>query len=41
VNCSGVLACAGFSRSDYSQTRTVNGTPFRRILEGDLVFNDG
>ena len=41
VNCSGTLAVGGFSRSDYSQTRTVNGTTFHRILEGDLVVNDG
>ncbi|MBP1779971.1 MAG: hypothetical protein H6Q86_5982, partial [candidate division NC10 bacterium] len=41
VNCSGVLAVGGFSRSDYSQTRIVNGTTFHRILEGDLVFNGG
>ena len=41
VNCSGILAIGGFSLSDSSQTRTVNGTTFNRILEGDLVFNDG
>jgi len=30
----------GFTYTD-SQTRVVNGTTFSRILEGDLVFNDG
>jgi len=40
VNCSGTLAEGGFFYTS-SQTRTVNGTTFSRIVEGDLVFNDG
>ena len=38
VNCSGVLAIGGFTRTS-SQTTFVNGRVFRRILEGDVVFN--
>ncbi|HXG51580.1 MAG TPA: matrixin family metalloprotease [candidate division Zixibacteria bacterium] len=38
--CSGVLAAGGFFRST-QETRTVNGQTFFRILEGDVVFNDG
>jgi len=40
VNCSGTLAMGGFSRST-SESRVVNGTTFMRILDGDVVFNDG
>jgi hypothetical protein len=40
ANCSGTLAQGGFYYRS-SQTRTVNGTTFYRIMEGDLVFNDG
>jgi len=39
-NCRGILAIGGYYRSG-SQTRTVNGQSFFRILEGDIVFNDG
>jgi hypothetical protein len=38
--CSGVLAIGGFYRSG-SETRTVNGQSFYKILEGDIVFSDG
>ena len=37
--CAGTLAQGGFFAS--GQTRTVNGTTFYKITEGDLVFNDG
>jgi hypothetical protein len=40
VGCTGTLALGGFFYTS-SQTRTVGGTAFWRILEGDLVFNDG
>ena len=40
VGCSGTLAVGGFFFTG-SQIRTVNGTTFWRILEGDLVFNSG
>jgi Matrixin len=40
VNCSGTLAMGGFSRST-AESRVVNGTTFVRILDGDVVFNDG
>jgi hypothetical protein len=40
VNCSGTLAMGGFSRST-TESRVVNGTTFMRILDGDVVFNDG
>ncbi len=39
-HCSGTLAVGGFYYTS-SQTRTLNGTTFYRITEGDLVFNDG
>src|SRR5687768_16431394 len=38
--CSGTLAIGGYFRST-SETITVNGQIFFRILEGDLVFADG
>ena len=38
--CSGTLAIGGYFRST-TETRTVNGQTFFRILEGDLVFADG
>jgi hypothetical protein len=38
--CSGTLAIGGYFRST-SETATVNGQNFFRILEGDLVFADG
>ena len=38
--CSGTLAIGGYFRST-SETATVNGQTFFRILEGDLVFADG
>jgi hypothetical protein len=40
VNCSGTLAMGGFFRST-TESRVVNGTTFMRILDGDVVFNDG
>ena len=40
THCSGTLAVGGFFFTS-SQTRTINGTAFSRITEGDLVFNDG
>jgi len=40
VSCTGTLAMGGFFRST-TQSRVVNGTTFMRILEGDVVFNDG
>jgi hypothetical protein len=40
VNCSGVLAMGGYF-STSSQTRTVNGQRFNRIVEGDVVVNRG
>ena len=39
VGCSGVLAIGGFCAS--SETRTVNGTSFRRIRVGKITFNNG
>jgi len=39
VNCSGTLAIGGFHRT--SQTRVVNGKTFFKIIDGDVVFNDG
>ena len=39
-NCSGTLATGGYFRST-NETRSVNGQSFFRILEGDVVFNDG
>ncbi len=38
--CSGTLAIGGYFRST-SETASVNGQSFFRILEGDLVFADG
>jgi hypothetical protein len=40
VGCSGVLAIGGFFTTS-SQTRTINGTTFARIVEGDVVMNSG
>ncbi|HEV8584730.1 MAG TPA: Ig-like domain-containing protein [Methylomirabilota bacterium] len=40
VNCTGTLAVGGFFKST-DESRVVNGTTFMRILEGDVVFNDG
>ena len=37
--CSGILAVGGFCSS--SETRTVNGTSFRRIRVGKITFNNG
>lgn len=37
--CSGTLATGGFYAS--GETRTVGGTTFNRIVEGDVVFSDG
>ncbi|OLC59350.1 MAG: hypothetical protein AUH76_14840 [Candidatus Rokubacteria bacterium 13_1_40CM_4_67_11] len=39
-NCSGVLGMGGFFRST-TESRDVNGTTFYRILEGDVVINNG
>jgi len=39
TGCGGTLAIGGFYAS--GETRTVGGTTFNRIVEGDLVFNDG
>jgi len=38
-SCSGVLAVGGFCSS--SETKTVNGTSFRRIRVGKITFNNG
>jgi hypothetical protein len=40
VNCTGTLAMGGFFRST-TESRVVNGTTFMRILDGNVVFNDG
>jgi hypothetical protein len=40
VNCTGTLAQGGFFRS-VTESRAVNGQPFWRVLEGDVVFADG
>ena len=40
VSCSGTLAMGGFFRST-TESMVVNGTTFMRILDGDVVFNDG
>src|SRR2546425_2584999 len=40
TNCTGALGLGGYFRDD-SLTRVVNGQTFSRILEGDVVFNDG
>ena len=39
TSCGGVLAIGGFCAS--SETRTVNGTSFRRIRVGKISFNNG
>ena len=39
TSCGGVLAIGGFCAS--SETRTVNGTSFRRIRVGKVTFNNG
>lgn len=39
TSCGGVLAIGGFCAS--SETRTVNGTSFRRIRVGKVMFNNG
>src|SRR6267143_742858 len=39
-NCTGVLGMGGFYRST-TESRVVNGTTFWRILEGDVVINNG
>jgi hypothetical protein len=39
TRCAGTLGLGGFYSS--GQTRTVNGTTFHKITEGDVVFNDG
>jgi hypothetical protein len=39
AGCTGVLAVAGYCAS--GETTVVNGTTFRRIVEGDLTVNDG
>lgn len=39
VDCSGVLAIGGYCSS--SATRVVNGTTFRRIVNGKVMFNNG
>ena len=38
--CRGTLAMGGYFTT-FGQTRTVNGTTFVRIVEGDVVFNKG
>ncbi|MDD1679225.1 MAG: Ig-like domain-containing protein, partial [Methanomicrobiales archaeon] len=40
VNCGGTLAQGGFF-STSGQSRVVNGQPFTKIIEGDVVVNDG
>jgi len=39
VGCSGILAIGGASRIS-SQSITIGGRPFNRILEGDVAFNN-
>ena len=39
TRCGGTLGIGGYFSS--GQTRTVNGTTFHKITEGDVVFNDG
>jgi hypothetical protein len=39
IGCSGTLAIGGYFRN--GETRTVNGTTFYRIVEGDVVINSG
>jgi hypothetical protein len=39
VDCAGVLAIGGYCSS--SSTRVVNGTTFRRIVNGKVMFNNG
>jgi hypothetical protein len=39
TSCGGVLAVGGFCAS--SETKTVNGTSFRRIRVGKITFNNG
>lgn len=39
LNCRGVLAIGGFCNS--GETRTINGSQFRRIITGKVTFNDG
>src|SRR3989442_8302839 len=40
TNCTGTLGLGGYFPDD-SLTRVVNGQTFSRILQGDVVFNDG
>lgn len=40
VNCSGVLALT-VTWFDFFQTRVVNGVTFRRLLDTDIITNDG
>lgn len=40
VNCRGVLALGGYWRSAY-ETKTVNGTTFYRIVDGDVSIANG
>lgn len=40
TNCSGVLAMGGYYRNPY-ETKTVNGTTFYRIIDGDISIADG
>jgi len=40
IACGGILAAAGFYRS-FTETRVINDQTFFRILEADVVFNDG
>jgi len=39
VNCGGILAVGGYYRT--GESRVVNGQSFGRIVEGDIVINDG
>lgn len=41
VNCSGVVALGGITQGTPSETKTIGGQTFNRILDADIVFNNG
>ena len=41
VNCSGVVAVGGVANGTPSQSATIGGRPFARILDADVTFNSG
>lgn len=41
VNCTGVVGLGGVSQATPSQTRSIGGRTFSRILDGDVAINPG